>query len=407
MKLTLALFLALTLTASAQQFSNIIIVIQENRTPDNLFGSASLPNTTCPIPGADVKIHGKGQSRPLAGGTDILHTYQEFQLEAGGFSPAGYYQYVRASYIQPYCQLAAQYGFANRMFQTNQGASYPSHQFLLSGTSSLSDSSDVLVSDNRDGDVKDISTDYGCSAKPTATVGTLAPDGTLGLVFPCFTRSSLLDLLVAQGLSWRYYAVCERCIWNAPASLTAYDKNANDVLSPPQILNDIANGNLANVSWVTPANLYSDHGGNNKGGGPAWVASIVNAVGNSPYWQNTAILVTWDDWGGWWDHVGTLANSTGWCANFCYGFRVPLLVISAQTPPGYVDNDVHDYGSILRFVESNFSLGLIGPGGWADAYADDLSGFFQGGAAKRPFVAIPARPLTQEELADQGEPDSD
>jgi phospholipase C len=89
----------------------------------------------------------------------------------------------------------------------------------------------------------------------------------------------------------------------------------------------------------------------------------------------------------------------------CYGFRVPLLVISAQTPAGYVDNNVHDFGSIMHFVENNYSLGLIGPGTWADSYADDLSGFFQPGTPARAFHPIKTRKLTSAELADKGDPD--
>jgi phospholipase C len=71
-----------------------------------------------------------------------------------------------------------------------------------------------------------------------------------------------------------------------------------------------------------------------------------------------------------------------------YGFRVPLLVVSAYTPAGYVDNGVHDFGSILRLVEANFGLGLIGPGTYADAYADDLAPFFPL-STPRTFDPIP------------------
>jgi hypothetical protein len=70
-----------------------------------------------------------------------------------------------------------------------------------------------------------------------------------------------------------------------------------------------------------------------------------------------------------------------------------------------VDNGVHDFGSILHFVETNFALGFIGPGGWADYYADDLSTFFT--SEQRAFVQIKARKLTKAELKDQGEPDTD
>jgi len=382
--------LLLVASASAHSFEHIVIIVQENRTPDNLFGAAGLP-------GADVMANTtKGVAITLAKGPVLAHGHKEFLLEAAGKMPKGAYDYVTGD-AQPYWDLAAQYGFANYMYQTNQGASFPAHQFLVSGTSAPSDSSDLFVSD-------DSGKGYGCNAPAGSLVPTIAPDGSYGTVFPCFQRSSLIDLLAAAGLTWRYYSAV--ALWNAPNALENYYQSKNLVLQPTKVLSDIANGKLANVSLVTPAGSYSDHP-RDADGGPAWVASIVNAIGKSAYWNNTAIIVTWDDWGGWADHVPPLKNGTGWCTVYCYGFRVPLLVISAQTPTGYVDNGVHDFGSILRFVEANFGLAQIGPGGWADSYADDLSGFFSGGAARRKFVPIKARRLTKRELADHSEPDSD
>ena len=128
------------------------------------------------------------------------------------------------------------------------------------------------------------------------------------------------------------------------------------------------------------------------------MASIVNAVGKSTctnpdgtsYWESTAILVTWDDWGGWYDHEPPtiLAQPQG---DYQYGFRVPLLVISAYTPAGYIDNQRHDFGSMVNFVENNFDMqtGILG---FADARAgsDDLAGFFDLTAPPRPFVTIPS-----------------
>jgi phospholipase C len=111
----------------------------------------------------------------------------------------------------------------------------------------------------------------------------------------------------------------------------------------------------------------------------------VNAIGLSTcgYWQNTAIFITWDDWGGWYDHVPPYAigQQNGWGVSYVYGFRVPLLVVSAYTPAGYVDDLNYDFGSILRFIETvfgppGFPLGPIGPGDYADAYANDLHTFF-------------------------------
>jgi phospholipase C len=391
----LGLSLAGNVDAQSPQFQHIIIIVQENRTPDNLFGASGLP-------GLDAQVNG-AKSRPvsLSKGNDFNHTHAGYLAEVNGKYPERARDYV-GSGADPYWDMAAQYGFANRMFQTNQGASYPAHLFLVAGSSAPSDDSDLFVFDETGHSPK-----YGCKAPPGTVVPTIAPDGTLGSIYPCFDRSSMIDLLVDADLTWKYYAAPRQHIWNAPDSLSTYTTSPNIVLNPPQVLNDIANGVLANVSWVTPAKAYSDHPATSDGSGPAWVASIVNAVGQSAYWPNTAIIVTWDDWGGFYDHVPPLANNTGWCTEYCYGFRVPLLVISAYTPPGYVDNNVHDFGSILHFVETNFGLGNIGPGGWADSFADDLGGFFSTTVPARAFRPIEARKLTRAELLDDGDPDDD
>jgi phospholipase C len=290
--------------------------------------------------------------------------------------------------IQPYFDLATQYGFANRMFQTNQGPSFPAHQFLISGTSAPSNTSDLFASENP------YSGSNGCLSKSGTTVEMIDPNGVNSYMFPCFDHATLFDLLESAGLSWRYYATNSSKIWASPNAISnvcdAQTVNgelactgpswANVTTNPTQVLTDIKNCKLANVAWVTPVGQNSDHPGGNTGGGPAWVSSIVNAIGNSNcgYWPKTAILVTWDDWGGWYDHVPPpqLGQSNGWGKSYVYGFRVPLLVISPLTPAGYVSNNDHDFGSLLKFVETNFSLGLIGTGNWADSYADDLMEFF-------------------------------
>jgi phospholipase C len=122
----------------------------------------------------------------------------------------------------------------------------------------------------------------------------------------------------------------------------------------------------------------------------------VNAIGkssrcdnNSGYWRNTAILVTWDDWGGWYDHEPpvVLPQPVG---DYQYGFRVPLLFVSAYTPARYIDNSRHDFGSILRFIQRNFGI-REGSLGFADARAEnDLSGFYDLGQAPRAFQIVRA-----------------
>jgi phospholipase C len=184
---------------------------------------------------------------------------------------------------------------------------------------------------------------------------------------------------------------------------TGPDWKANVDLNPAHVLTDIASCKLRQVTWVTPTGQNSDHAATNTGGGPAWVASIVNAIGTSwtasknkcDYWGNnsndaTAILIVWDDWGGWYDHKPPAVLAAGQGA-YQLGFRVPFIVVSAYTPAQLVDNNRHDFGSIVRFIEHNF---LIPEGAltFADARAStDLTSFFDLGQAARPYGTVAAK----------------
>jgi hypothetical protein len=179
-------------------------------------------------------------------------------------------------------------------------------------------------------------------------------------------------------------------------------------------LTDITNCNLSHVSWVIPDGEWSDHNQAQPGdGGPSWVAAIVNGIGQSPctdtvngqpmsYWQDTVILITWDDWGGLYDDVlPPDCPGPGQCSGYAggngqqyvYGFRVPLLVVSAYAKQNYISGGsvfppdclppntyCHDFGSILNFIEYAFgqnkqSLGTIGDPHWpyADAFVMDTA----------------------------------
>jgi phospholipase C len=162
------------------------------------------------------------------------------------------------------------------------------------------------------------------------------------------------------------------------------------ILHNIQVLTDIARGNLPAVSWVIPTGQASDHAGINNGSGPSWVASIVNAVGQSHYGSTTAIIITWDDWGGWYDHVPppqVRVNCSQWGCGYIYGFRVPLIVVSPFAKAGYVSHVNHDFGSILKFIEETFGLGSLG---YADAIADDLSDCFDYNQSPIQFQTIAA-----------------
>ena len=426
--------------AQTVPFKHVVLIVQENRSTDNLFGSN--PNFE---PGVDIGtfgINSKGEKIPLTplplnNCYDINHRHDAFvtaydkgKLDGSdkvGVSPAlvkcnvpsnPQFKYVDNSdgIIQPYFDLARQYGWANRMFQSNQGPSFPAHQFILAGTSAPTANSPLFASVN-----PKLSDPTGCIAPADQPVSLVDPDGdesTNAPIYPCYEHSTLTDVLNDAKVSWKYYATTAGSIWTAPNAInhicvpktqngqlvcTGPDWVNNVVVGSKQVLKDIQNCDLASVSWVMPPSAgQSDHPKSNDGSGPAWVSSVVNAIGNNKvcsngedYWKNTLILITWDDWGGWYDHVPPyrIGQSNGWGTGYVYGFRVPLLVVSAYTPAGYVDNSVMDFGSILKFVEVNFGapgkpLGPIPPGTYADAYAENnLRNFFTL-TSPRPFQTI-------------------
>jgi len=381
--------------AFAQQFSHVVIVIQENRTPDNLFGAYT-------IPGADLSPIGSGI--PLAGEIDRGHSHYNFVAEVQGKWPSGSVAFVSDPAVDPYYQLAISYGFANRMFQTNQGPSVPAHHFLFEGTSQPSEGSALFEA----GD-----STVGCLLPGSTSF--IDPEGRMSPGSPCLDPVTLADLIEAAGLSWKYYAQSKYTLWNAPIAIehicqpsgsVCAGADYNVITPPTAILTDIAKGTLADISWVTPGSGYSDHPGGG-GAGPAWVASIVNAIGQSSYWSNTIIFVTWDDWGGWYDHVAPLPSRSFCPPTYCYGFRVPLLIISAQTPANCIDNNDYDSGgSFLAFVEDNFSLPRLG-------HADSSTPNSLSATpcivpqSNRQFQPIAARKMTKAEIEAPGDPDDD
>ena len=214
--------------------------------------------------------------------------------------------------------------------------------------------------------------------------------------------------LFSSKVTWKYYAPGAGSIWTAPNAIkhicvssgaggkcTGAEWKNNVDLTPADVLEDIANCKLRSVSWVIPTGQNSDHALTNDGGGPSWVAAIVNAIGNnancgaSGYWKDTAIFITWDDWGGWYDHEPPtiLPGDQG---DYQYGFRVPMIVVSAYTPKGYINNNRHDFGSILRFIQHNFGI-AEGALNFADERSiTNLTQFFNLKLTPREFKEIVA-----------------
>jgi phospholipase C len=255
----------------------------------------------------------------------------------------------------------------------------------------------------------------------------ITPQGELSAdkIYPCFEHQTLADLL--SGYTWSYYDPGAGTLWTAPNAIAHICQStgpdgkcagpefkANVNLTPSGPLKDIAACELPNMSWVIPTAANSDHAAPKQGtdgGGPSWVASIVNAIGNSTtcdggagYWNDTAIVVTWDDWGGWYDHVAPTILP-GVQGDYQYGFRVPMLFISAYTPVGHIGNSRLDFGSILRFVEHNFGI-KEGALNFADQRATtDLTSFFDLAMPPRSFTRIPAPKTAEFFLNDKRPPE--
>ena len=431
-------------TIGPGQINHVVIIIQENRTPDNLFHDPNLI-----AKGADIAIQGltsSGAMIPLTPVSlvtsyDLGHEHHAF-VQACDYNPTirqcamdradkdvcnpsadcppnPEYQYVQQSDVQPYFTMAETYTFGDRMFQTNQGPSFPAHQYIISGTSAISEMSAISVADNPFRNARPDGTYWaGCLAPPGSEVNSIDtsnPDQNTNqsvITQLCYEHPTLTDLLdmATPPISWKYYAAMPGSIWTAPDAIqhmcvpSSADGKFDDTVcsgsdwtnsdprvvmegSGAQIITDISNGQLAAVSWVIPTGSASDHAAGNDGSGPSWVASIVNAIGESPYWGNTAIIVAWDDWGGWYDHVPppNLRDS------YEYGLRVPLIVISAYAKPAYISHVTHDFGSILKFTETVFGLGEIDPTvGYADSRSDDLSDCFHFNQVPLVFRPIPA-----------------
>jgi phospholipase C len=382
---------------TSSPITHVVVIVQENRSVDNLFQF---------LPGANTQSYGLNlygqqvplQSESLKGKYDIQHSHIDWLAaynkgNLNGWSnevcvgrcPSNFaYAYVPQSDVQPYYQMAETYTFGDEMFESGQGPSFPSHQYIVSGTSTNRDKSRWRVSEDT-GD-----NEGGCDSVPGTTARMIDPAGHEGRpVFPCFDRTSIFTLLDSAQISWHFYQVLKGPgPWNAVDALKPIWQNtqeySSNVTTPPsQVLLDISHDNLANVVFVTPTAAASDHAGDNKGTGPAWVASIVNAIGASTYWNSTAIIVIWDDWGGWFDHVSpTIYNS------YEVGTRVPMIVVSPYAKPAYVSHVQYEFGSILKFIEETFNLGSLGT---TDVRANDLSDCFNFASPARKFKRISAK----------------
>jgi phospholipase C len=374
------------------KIKHVVIIMQENRGMDDLFQA---------YPGADTRPYGVDQNGnqiplqpiPLEAPYDIEHDLFSFALaydkgKMDGFSneglgcdpscpPNAQYGYVPATETKPYFDMAGQYVLADRMFASHVDTSFISHQYIISGQA------------NSTGYVPN--SYWGCDGGPSDTVPTMRINRTLGPRIPvCWNVRTLGDELDRAHRTWHFYATAvngDGGIWSAYQVIKhiRYGPDwAKDVIAPQnRVLTDVQHGILSNVTWITPTCATSDHAACGSNLGPSWVTSIVNTIGQSKFWDSTAIFVLWDEWGGWYDHVPPpYLDFDG------LGMRVPLLVISPYAKQGYVSHVQYEEGSLLRFAEDQFGLRRLAASDTrANSPALDCFDFSQPPRAFTPFAS--------------------
>ncbi len=396
------------------------MIVQENRSFNNLFATfAGATGTT--VGKKVVFTHGRRQTKSitlkeakLLTRAALTHSYAGYvqaydKGRMDGFNLIAYYrggnegnmpyQYVNPSQIAPYWTMAETYGLANAMFTTQGSSSFTAHQDLIRGGTAIDAEHSLIDSPQLSGGI------WGCDSSP-GTVTNLITTRRKFLKgagpFPCtsdFPKSgskygTLRDLLDAASVSWKYYAPqigMPGGIWSAYDVIAPvrYGPEWGTNVSWPEtnVLTDIASGSLPAVCWVIPDAANSDHPGEDSDTGPSWVSSVVNAIGQSQYWNTSAIIITWDDWGGFYDPVKPppLDDQGG------PGFRVPMILVSpyareaSPKHPGYISNTVYEFGSILRFIEDTFNLGRLGT---SDQTANSIADMLDFGQPPRQFQTI-------------------
>jgi phospholipase C len=291
-------------------------------------GAGKLPGTKC-------RMNGFDRERTSGGPKGIKYPV---------------YSYVPHRETKPYFDMAHEWVLADRTFQSQLDESFVAHQYVIAAQAQSS--------------VNIPYGPWGCEPGPGDFVATINRDRTLGNnELPCFDYQTLGDELDEAGLTWRFYSSWYKGAGDTSAIWSSYQgvKHIYEgpdwakVITPQRrFLTDVAAGKLAAFTWITPLCKNSDHTDCGGGDGPSWVTAVVNAVGESKFWDSTVIFVQWDDWGGLYDPAPPPYKDYDGL-----GFRVPLIVISAYAKQNYVSHVQYETASVLRFAEDLFGLGQL------------------------------------------------
>jgi phospholipase C len=340
---------------------HVIFLIKENRSFDHLFGR---------FPGARGVTVGRdhGSPRALIRGTDerlptdLPHCYRcaiwawnhgRMDVFDQGVSGDWAYSQLRRSQLPNYWRWAEEFVLFDRFFASAHGPSFPNHLFTIAAQSGGA----------RDNPLRRdfYSNSFGCDAPEAELVEVVDSEGKVEMVPPCFDFLTEGDLLDRAGIPWAYYAADEEqrgYIWSAYSSIRRYREHPErwrrSIFPVDRVVADIRAGRLPPVTWITPRFELSEHPEFSFCHGEDWSTEVIDAVMESPMWQDTAIFLTWDDYGGFYDHMPPpQVDGLG------FGVRVPMLVLSPYARTGVVSHELGEFSSVLRFIEDNWGLGKL------------------------------------------------
>jgi len=386
---------------TATPIKHVVFVIKENRTFDNMFGR---------FPGANGVTVGidRGEPRPLTRALDaipqdIKHCYR-CALQAwnegrmDGFATVSeaahlyaYTQYLPGD-LPNYWHWAREFVLADNFFASAHGPSFPNHLYTIAAQSGGAhenpiQDNDLLRERHRE---TGLFKAWGCDSIEEAYVPVEDREGNVKNVPPCFDFLTEADLLMEAGIPWAYYSATNMqngYLWSAYDAIRHIREDPeiwrNHVFPVDDFVRQVKAGLLQPVTWVTPRFELSEHPEYSFCHGENWTTEIVNAVMESPHWETTAIFLTWDDYGGFYDHVPPPQVD-----GFGFGIRVPLLVISPYAKRGYVTHELGEFSSVLRFIEDNFGLTQLTH---RDRDATPLLSAFDFAQEPRPPDPLPVR----------------
>jgi phospholipase C len=347
----------------------VIYVMLENRSFNNLFGK--FPGVTGTTTGVEY-----GNEKPLIPCPDWLpgdlpHDRAAYLNCVNGGKLDGFgtgiygstYAYTQFDepQIPNYWLWAKEYAISDNFFASAAGPSYGNHYYFIAGQSGGVIDNPENIETRVDGDKKYKS--WGCDAIGDDVFVFVKDDqGNLTKHDTCFTFETVGEQLSEIDVDWAYYSAVPGQVgyfWNAYngiANVFHTDMWHEHVRPVDRLVQDIEAGSLPPVTWVTPRFELSDHPPFSTGHSHNWITDIVNAVMKSPEWEHTAIFLTWDEWGGFYDPVmPPEVDPVG------LGIRVPLLTISPYTRRGVIDDELGEFSTPLRFIADNWGLDYLTP----------------------------------------------